>query len=162
MKPLSLKLTALISLCGALTLFNAEPASAGACQTYIDKANAVFGNLIQDSCIGINTDASLTNNPFVYVNSDGGCDIGLQMPGLPDFGSITGGGINACSIVKAVTGSMVDTVNSSIRGAMNDTVNGINNKSQEIGGIDVINGGNTNIGDMVTDKIKDAAANAGK
>ncbi|MDT8924988.1 hypothetical protein RBE51_19555 [Pseudomonas taiwanensis] len=162
MKQISLKLTALISLCGALTLFNAEPASAGACQTYIDKANAVFGNLIKDSCVGINTDASLTNNPFVYVNADGGCDLGLQLPGLPDFGSITGGGINACSIVKAVTGSMVDTVNSSIRGAMNDTVNGINSKSQQVGGIDVINSGNTNIGDMVTEQIRNAAANAGQ
>lgn len=161
MKNTSIKLTALISLLGSIALFNAEPAAAGACQTYVDKANAVFGNLIQDSCVGINTEASLTNNPFVYVNTDGGCDIGLQLPGLPDFGSIIGGSINACSIIKAVTSGMVDTVNSSIRNTMNESVNAINNQSQAVIGKDVIGGGSTNIGDMVTEQIK-AAATAGQ
>jgi hypothetical protein len=157
MKHTSFKLAAVLGLLGSLALFNSPAASAGACQTYIDKANAVFGNLIKDSCAGISTEASLTNNPFVYTNSDGGCKTGLQLPGLPDFGSITGGSISACAIIQAVTSGMVDTVNSSIRNTMNSTVNGINEQSQSVIGKNVI-GGSTNITDMVTQQIKAAAA----
>jgi hypothetical protein len=157
MKHTSLKLTAIISILGALTLFNAPRAAAGSCQTYVDKANAVFGNLIKDSCAGISTEASLTNNPFVYTNADGGCKSGLQLPGLPDFGSVSLGSISACQIIQAVTSSMVDNVNSSIRGTMNSTVGAINSESQSVIGTNAI-GGSTNVTDMVTQKVKAAAA----
>lgn len=155
----SLKITALLACVGGFLLMNSPSASAGTCTNYINKANAVFGSLIKDSCVGVNTEASLDNNPFVYTNKDGGCPSGLQLPGLPDFGSITGG-INACSIIKAVTSDMVGKVNSSIRGAMNSTVNGINSASQGAVGTNVVGGGNTNVNDIVQQKVREAAAAA--
>jgi hypothetical protein len=156
----SLKITALLACVAGFMLLNAPTASAGTCTNYINKANAVFGSLIKDSCVGVNTEASLENNPFVYTNKDGGCPSGLQLPGLPDFGSITGG-INACSIIKAVTSEMVGKVNSTIRGTMNDTVSGINSASQGAVGMNAI-GGNTNVNAIVQQKVQEAAAAANK
>lgn len=156
----SLKITALLACVGGFLLLNSPTASAGTCTNYIAKANAVFGSLIKDSCVGVNTEASLDNNPFVYTNKDGGCPSGLQLPGLPDFGSITGG-INACSIIKAVTSDMVGKVNSTIRGTMNDTVSGINSASQGAVGMNAI-GGNTNVNNIVQQKVQEAAAAANK
>jgi hypothetical protein len=154
----SIKITALLACMGGFLLLNSPTASAGTCTNYIAKANAVFGSLISDACAGVNTEASLDNNPFVYTNKDGGCPSGLQLPGLPDFGSITGG-INACAIMKAVTSDMVSKVNSTIRTTMNDTVSGINAASQSAVGGNAI-GGNTNVNSIVEQKVREAAAAA--
>jgi hypothetical protein len=154
----SLKITALLACLGGFLLLNSPTASAGTCTNYINKINAVFGSLMADSCVGVNTEASLENNPFVYTNRDGGCPSGLQLPGLPDFGSITGG-IDACSIMKAVTSEMVGRVNSTIRTGMNETVSAINTASRDATGVSAI-GGSTNVNAIVQQKVREAAAAA--
>ncbi len=127
-------------------------AFAGSCKTIQDKFNEVYGSVMQDRCVNLDLETSLDNNPFIYTNPDAGCDLGLQLPGLPDFG-ISSGGINACSIAKAVTGPMVDKVNSAMRDQVNQAVGAIDAASvdaigtQASGGIDV--------GSLIEDQYED-------
>lgn len=159
---MKLKNLGFAALLGAVALSGLSisgTASAGACQTYIDKANQVFGNLISNNCVGITNSPSLDNNPFIYTNPDGGCDLGLSLPGLPSFGGSIGS-IDSCSIVKMITGSTVQKVNSTIRDAMNESVTAINQASQDTIGTNVT-GGNVDLGTMVEDRIKQATTAAG-
>lgn len=73
---------------------------------------------IQRHCVGLNQDATLEGNPFVYTNPDAGCDLGLSMPGLPSIGGI-GFDMDSCQILQAVTGSLVNDINSQLRDAVN-------------------------------------------
>lgn len=117
-------------------------AYAGSCKSIQDKFNQVYGSVVQNHCVNLDLGTSLDNNPFIYTNPDAGCDLGLQLPGLPDFG-ISAGGINACSIAKAITGPMVDKVNQAMRAQVNSVVSSIDEASvnaigtQASGGIDV-------------------------
>lgn len=114
---------------------------AGSCKSMEDKINQVFGPRAGDVCLDINTEPTLENNPYLYVSPDTQCDLGLQLPGLPDFG-ISLGGINACAIIQAVTGPMVDEVNKEMAQAVRDGVKVIDDMSEEAigqgasGGID--------------------------
>lgn len=130
-------------LSGGLVLASGM-ASAGVCQTMKDKAAQVYGNLVQDRCLNLNKTPSLTNNPFVYTNPDAGCDLGLNLPGLPGFG-LTGGGISACQVAKFVTGSTVNAVNQKMQEGANAAVDAVDKVAvdslgvQASGGIDVGN-----------------------
>lgn len=161
MKIKRLGLAAILAISGLAALSLSNTASAGACQTYIDKANKVFGNLIQKSCVGISNTATLDNNPFVYTNPDGGCDLGLSLPGLPSFGGL-GGSLDSCAIVKMVTSSTVNKANATIRDAMNKSVDTINQTSQSTIGTNVVGGGNIDVGTMVQQRIQQAASASGQ
>ncbi|MFK4132069.1 hypothetical protein ACI2KR_07200 [Pseudomonas luteola] len=67
-------------------------------------------------------------NPLIYNNpeasSQGNCDIGLQMPGLPDFG-LDVKGIDACGVLKAVTGEMVEKANNDMKKALDTTLEAV-------------------------------------
>lgn len=136
-------------------------ASAGVCQTIKDKAAQVYGNLVQDRCLNLNKEASLTNNPFVYTNPDAGCDLGLKLPGLPGFG-ITGGGISACEVAKFVTGSTVNAVNQKMQEAANAAVSAVDEVSVDTIGVGA--SGGINVGDAVKknyDKVTGGATSGG-
>ena len=137
-------------------LFMSDKASAGSCQTYIDKANKVFGNLIGNSCVGITNTPSLDNNPFIYTNPDGGCDIGLDLPGLPSFGGSLGS-IDSCQVIKMVTSKAVNAANTEIRNAMNTSVNTINQAAQDTIGTSVT-GGSVNVTDLVEQRLQQATS----
>lgn len=141
------------ALLAGLTL-SSGMASAGVCQTMKDKAAQVYGSLVQDRCLNLNKTPSLANNPFVYTNPDAGCDLGLNLPGLPGFG-LTGGGISACQVAKFVTGSTVNAVNQKMQEGANAAVSAVDNVAidtigvQASGGIDVGNAVKSNY-DKVT------------
>lgn len=156
MKIKQIGLATLLSAMAATGLFMSDKASAGSCQTYIDKANQVFGNLMGNSCVGITNTPSLDNNPFIYTNPDGGCDLGLSLPGLPSFGGSLGS-LDSCSIVKMVTSDTVSKVNSTIRDAMNTSVNTINQTAQDTIGTNVT-GGNVNVTDLVEQRVQQATS----
>ena len=156
MKIKQIGLATLLSAMAATGLFMSDKASAGSCQTYIDKANQVFGNLMGNSCVGITNAPSLDNNPFIYNNPDGGCDLGLSLPGLPSFGGSLGS-LDSCSIVKMVTSDTVSKVNSTIRDAMNTSVNTINQTAQDTIGTNVT-GGNVSVTDLMEQRVKQAAS----
>lgn len=109
-------------------------------------------NLIPDVCANINTDPDLENSKYMYQNPDGGCDIGLELPGLPSFG---GGlsGVSSCQIVKAVTGDMVDKVNEGVNGAWDGALDTVKGKISEKTGLDVDNL-NFDMGAIAEDAIK--------
>lgn len=146
----------LLAAMAATGLFMSDNASAGSCQTYVDKVNQVFGNLVSNSCVGITSTPSLDNNPFIYTNPDGGCDLGLSLPGLPSFGGSLGS-LDSCSIAKMVTSSTVSKVNSTIRDAMNTSVNTINQTAQDTIGTSVT-GGSVNVGDLVEQRLQQATS----
>jgi len=154
MKIKQIGLATLLSAMAVTGLFMSESASAGSCQTYIDKINNVFGNLVSNSCVGITNTPSLENNPFIYTNPDGGCDLGLSLPGLPSFGGSLGS-IDSCAIVKMVTSDSVAKVNTAVRDAMNTSVNTINQTAQDTIGTNVT-GGSLSVGDLVEQRLQQA------
>ena len=119
-------------------------ASAGVCQTIKDKAAAVYGNLVNDRCLNLNKTPSLTNNPFVYTNPDAGCDLGLNLPGLPGFG-LSGGGISACEVAKYITGNTVNAVNQKMQEAASEAVSAVDNVAIDTIGVQA--SGGINVGD---------------
>lgn len=71
-------------------------------------------------CKGLNTDDSTEGNPFIYVNPEVACDLGLELPGLPSFGF--DGNLDMCSLAQAVTGPMIDELNQSMEDAMDSAL----------------------------------------
>lgn len=96
-------------------------ALAGSCATSKNKEEQVYGKA-QNKCGYVTSTADISKNPYTYI-SPNGCDFGLSLPGLPSFGN--GGGLDACSIVTAITGPMVNKVNQGMQDATNQAVNGI-------------------------------------
>lgn len=75
-------------------------------------------------CGGLDREVSLEGNPFVYSNPDGGCDLGLNLPGLPSFGFDIPS-IDSCKILQMVTGELVGEVNATLRDAINKSLDEI-------------------------------------
>ncbi|MBI6882971.1 hypothetical protein [Pseudomonas putida] len=97
-------------------------ALAGSCAATKAKEAAVYGTP-KNVCGNITSTADISKNPYTYTSPNGGCDLGLSLPGLPNFGN--GGGFSACAAVKAITGPMVATVNQGMQQATNDAVNAV-------------------------------------
>lgn len=97
-------------------------ALAGSCAATKAKEAAVYGTP-KNVCGNVTTTADITKNPYTYTSPNGGCDLGLSLPGLPNFGN--GGGFSACAAVKAITGPMVAQVNQGMQTATNEAVNAV-------------------------------------
>lgn len=129
-----------------------DMASAGTCQNAIREAQKkIFGDL-GSVCSGITTQ-NPENSPFIYVNPDGGCDLGLQLPGLPTFGGSLGSGLDMCALAKTVTGGMVSQANSAMQGSMNTAIGSINQAAQQSIGTGVVNG-NVNVSDVLNQQTQ--------
>lgn len=117
----------------------ADTASAGTCRNAIDSAaKRVFSTgALTQVCVGHDTSLK-DNSPFIYVNPDGACDIGLRMPGLPSFG-IGAGSLDLCAMAKTVLGPMVGQVNGALQSQMNTAVGTINQQTQATVGTGVLN-----------------------
>lgn len=130
----------------------------GACNSKFKKSmDQRYEKMVQNVCNNPAIDTSLTTdgpngaaNPFIYVNPDQACDLGLQMPGLPDFGFGLSG-IDSCSVLKAVTGDMVHEVNKKTQGAIDDSFKDITN---EVDGVLPGDGFEFDLEDVVIDKVK--------
>lgn len=119
--------------------FVADYSQAGTCRNAINEAsNRIFNKGLGTVCAGVDTGVK-ANSPFIYVNPDAGCDIGLQMPGLPTFGAKVGDGLNLCNLAKTVFGGMVDAVNTEARNKMDQAVGTINKTAQDAIGTNVLN-----------------------
>lgn len=88
---------------------------------------------------------NIETSPFIYYNKDAGCDLGFSMPGLPDIGFGLDG-IDACQVLKAVTGDMVKAVNDQMQDAVDGAINDIT------GGDDDLDF-NIDLGDMALEEI---------
>lgn len=122
------------------------------CESDVKKnAQNFLNNLIPDVCGNINTNPDPSNSKYMYKNPDGGCDIGLELPGLPSFGG-SFSGISSCQIVKAVTGDMVDRVNDTVNGAWDGAVNMAKDKIRQKTGLDADNL-NFDMGQIAEDAI---------
>lgn len=78
---------------------------------------------------GLDTSDQSDKSKTAYVNpnSSGGCDLGLEMPGLPKFGFKFDPRINACQILKKITGDMMESANDKIQTAVDETLgDGVN------------------------------------
>jgi hypothetical protein len=120
-------------------------ASAGMCEEAKAKLARVYGAL-GNHCVNLNKNPSLVNNPFVYTNPDAQCDLGLSLPGLPGFG-LGGGGMNMCSIAKAITGTMVNEVNQGMQTAATQAVSAVDQVSVDTIGVQA--SGGINVGQAV-------------
>lgn len=112
-------------------------AFAAACPTSKAKARAVYGNTGKEACANLSASGSI-QNPYMYTNPDAKCDFGLSLPGLPNFGS-GGGGLSACSIVKAITGPMVREVNQGMQEATNEAIDAVGKEKLDM----AVNAGNS-------------------
>lgn len=72
---------------------------------------------IPTTCAGLNTSASVEGNPFIYVNPEASCDLGLELPGLPSLG-LDIGSLNFCEIAQSLTGDLVNELNQSMQNAV--------------------------------------------
>lgn len=88
------------------------------------KTENFFNTLIPDVCDMIDADPDVEGSRYRYENPDGGCDIGLRMPGLPDIG-FSYDGFDACALVKAVTSDMVDMANRKMREEFNSAMDSV-------------------------------------
>ena len=137
----------------------ATQVQANACNDFVkERQRAIFGNL-GSTCASVNTSGS-GKTPFTHINPDGGCDLGLSLPGLPSFGMSMGGEFDWCGLAKAVTGSTVNKVNQTMQQKVDGTVSEINRRSQDAIGENAI-GGNINIMDRVQREAEDASRGIG-
>lgn len=93
-----------------------------------NQINERFKSMTSSVCASGAIDTSLTldgpggqENPFVYINPDQPCDLGLTMPGVGDFG-LSLDGLNSCKVLKAVTGDMVQEINSTTQGSLDEVI----------------------------------------
>lgn len=107
-----------------------EEAEAGTCKNTIEKQQQKIFKRAQDACAK-HDKAQKENNPFIYVNPDGGCDLGLELPGLPSFGAGLGDGLDLCALAKTITGPMVKDVNKVVKDAKDRVVDDINAAAKE-------------------------------
>lgn len=63
-----------------------------------------------------------SSSNYTNPNSSGGCDLGLEMPGLPKFGFKFDPKINACQILKKVTGDMVEAANKKMQATVDENL----------------------------------------
>lgn len=116
-KSILLKLSAIF-----IAMAASNAAMAGSCAATKAKEAAVYGTP-KNVCGNVTSTADITKNPYTYTSPNGGCDLGLSLPGLPNFGN--GGGFSACAAVKAITGSMVAQVNQGMQQATDAAVNAV-------------------------------------
>ncbi len=83
---------------------------------------------------GVCNQLDITNkgeeSPYMWVNPDASCDLGLSMPGLPNIGFGLDG-FDSCKILKAVTGDMVKQVNSEMKDAVSEAIQEITDGKTE-------------------------------
>lgn len=116
-KSLILKASAILIAMAASNM-----ALAGSCAATKAKEAAVYGKA-KNVCGNVTSTADITKNPYTYTSPNGGCDLGLSLPGLPNFGN--GGGFSACAAVTAITGSMVQKVNQGMQQTTDTAVNSV-------------------------------------
>lgn len=135
-------------------------AQAGVCNDALRQAQRNIFKNVGNVCADINTSPQ-DNSPFVYVNPDGGCDLGLQLPGLPTFGMSLGNGLDMCALAKTVTGGMVNQANSAMQGAMNTAIGTINQTTQQTIGTGVVNSGNVDLSTILNQQGQQAMQTPG-
>ena len=120
----------------------------------------------QAACEQIDLTNNIEDNPYAFKSEDVTCDLGLEMPGLPSFGGLKFD-LDSCSLLKMVTGDMVDAANTAMRdkvdGIVFDGVEGIN----ETLGLDSsqglnYSGGKIGVGEGLEDDVKDAVRDLGR
>src|SRR5690606_18163016 len=126
------------------------------CSNKIKQAQQSIFKKTDHACNAYDTTPK-NNSPFVYKNPDGGCDLGLELPGLPTFG-VGIGGLDLCKMAKTVTGGMVREVNKAMKDTLDESVKAINEKANEKLGTNVI-GEDINIGDKLTDGVNNDLKN---
>jgi hypothetical protein len=103
-----------------LAMVASSAAMAGNCAATKAKEAAVYGSTA-DRCANLTKVADITKNPYVYISPNGGCDLGLSLPGLPNYGN--GGSLTACEVARAITGPMVAEANGAMRAGADAALN---------------------------------------
>lgn len=109
---------------------------------------------------------SIEDNPFAYKSPDVSCDLGLQMPGLPSFG-LGSFNLDSCSLLKMVTGDMVDAANDAMRDQVDSIVfQGVEAINDRLGtdegqGLDY-SGGDITVGGGLENDARDAIKGVGR
>jgi hypothetical protein len=85
------------------------------------KIDDYFVVAIPGVCSQLDTENKYEDSPYMWINPDASCDLGLSMPGLPNIGFGLDG-FDSCKILKAVTGDMVEKVNQEMRGAVDEAL----------------------------------------
>lgn len=140
---LSIKKT--IALAGFVFCLSSPYASAASfCK---DKVSEVIDKLATNVCDQIDTKPltldEAQSTPYGYKSET--CDLGLSMPGLPNFG-MNIGGLDSCSILKAVTGDMVDKANQEMQSSLDGALEAIKG--------DTTIPNNVDLNDIVADQVK--------
>jgi hypothetical protein len=81
----------------------------------------IKSDFLCDNKIDANPD--IESSLFYYESPEANdCDLGMSFPGMPDFGFGLDG-LDACALVKMVTGPMVDAANSKMKEGMDAALN---------------------------------------
>jgi hypothetical protein len=138
----------LLGLSGLPLMASASSSCADLKPSFIDKlADKICDQL--DMKTPTIEELKAAKNPLIYTNPDTvGCDLGFSMPGLPSFGTKIDG-LDACSVLKAVTGDMVGKANTAMKDGLNGALQEVKNQTGVTPGTKTIS-----VDDMVKDSVK--------
>lgn len=103
-----------------------------------------YNNIKEQVCNQLDLSLNIETSPFIYTDPEASCDLGFQMPGLPDF-NLGFQGLDSCKLLKSVTGELVNQVNKEMRDVVNG---GLKSVGLEDGDLDL------DFGDLVIDEIE--------
>lgn len=107
------------------------------------QVNENYKNIKEQVCNQLDLTVNIQTSPFLYTDPEASCDLGFQMPGLPDF-NIGFDGLDSCKLLQSITGELVNQVNQEMRDAVNG---GLEAVGLEDGDLEI------DFGDLVIDEI---------
>lgn len=135
--------------CALLLANNAFAADEDSTETenpahFAQHINNNYNSIKDQVCNQLDLSVNIEASPFLYTDPEASCDLGFQMPGLPDF-NLGFDGIDSCSLLKAVTGELVNQINTEMRDAVTGAIDGVGLDSG--GDIDI------DFGDIVINEV---------
>lgn len=103
-----------------------------------------YAKIRKQVCEQLDLNVNVKAGPFFYTDPNASCDLGFQMPGLPDF-NLGFDGLDSCKLLKAVTGELVDKLNSQVKDALDKGLEGAGVED----GTDI----DIDFGDIVIDEV---------
>jgi hypothetical protein len=131
-------------ICSSLILIASTSAVSADSSDENGVINSNYNNIKQQVCNQLDLTLNIESSPFIYTDPEASCDLGFQMPGLPDF-NLGFQGLDSCKLLQSVTGELVNQVNQEMRDVVND---GLESVGLEDGELDI------DFGDLVIDEIE--------
>lgn len=121
---------AYILIAGAATVPQAPIGSVAEAGVCTDRINESVPE-IPRHCINLNMSNSDADNPEIVVNKDATCDLGIEMPGVPNVFDGDYAGPDSCEILQGVTGAAISEAKRRYSEESNDLIDRVRSESGE-------------------------------